>query len=89
MGRRFVVDIEDRHFGWLPRHAARLGYFGVKDYVNAILATALNSEEQHSEAPPPCDVPDEDPEIEDELQIELPFPPPEPAAEDEEDEIPF
>jgi hypothetical protein len=43
---RIALRIDPDHWPWLIRHARRLGYFGVADYLNAILNTALLGERE-------------------------------------------
>jgi hypothetical protein len=38
---RITLTIDPRHLPWLARHARRLGYYGQRDYLSAILNTAL------------------------------------------------
>lgn len=48
-----LLSIDRDHLPWLARHARRLGYFGPRDYLNAILNTAtLREMEANGEVPP-------------------------------------
>jgi hypothetical protein len=52
---RIILSIDPRHLPWLARHAGRLGYYGQRDYLSAILNTALLREmEANAEEPLPA-----------------------------------
>jgi hypothetical protein len=43
---RISLKIDERDWPWVVRHARRLGYYGARDYVQAILNTAMDAERE-------------------------------------------